>query len=115
MARKSSRNYVEAVEDFRRARNQASLQGLLSRLTGESNQLLSYNKVRELLKVQGGLERRGVQDIPLDAIVGSVGRYTDFTRDFLPRHDVQQDRWARIHLAASGLAGLPPIDVYKIG
>ncbi|MCZ7552836.1 MAG: universal stress protein [Anaerolineales bacterium] len=115
MARKSSRNYVEAVEDFRRARNQASLQGLLSRLTGESNQLLSYNKVRELLKVQGGLERRGVQDIPLDAIVGSVGRYTDFTRDFLPRHDVQQDRWARIHLAASGLAGLPPIEVYKIG
>ena len=31
---------------------------------------------------------------PLDAIVGSVGRYQDFTRTFLPKHDSDQDRWA---------------------
>lgn len=114
MSKNSSNNYVEAVGDFRRARSQANLRELLSRLTGVSNQLLSYDEVRQSLKIQGGLER-GVQDIPLDAIVGSVGRYTDFTRDFLPLHDKQQDRWARVHLAASGLAGLPPISVYKIG
>ncbi len=47
--------------------------------------------------------------------MGSVGRYTDFTRDFLPRREVQPDRWANVKIAASGLIGLPPIYVYKIG
>ncbi len=109
-----SRDYVNAIEDFRKARGRAELRELISRLSGESNQLLSYDEVRQKLRIQGALER-GVRDIPLDAIVGSVGRYTDFTRDFLPRRDVQQERWARIKVAASGMAGLPPIDVYKIG
>jgi len=109
-----SHDYVNAIEDFRRARSQADLKELLSRLTGESNQLLSFDEVRQMLRLQGGTSR-GVQDIPLDAIVGSVGRYTDFTRDFLPRSEVQPERWARVRVAASDQIGLPPIDVYKIG
>ena len=103
-----------AIADFHRARGRADLKELLSRLTGESNQLLSYDEVRQKLQLQGGTER-GVRDIPLDAIVGSVGRYTDFTRDFLPRGRIQPERWARVRMAASGLVGLPPIEVYQIG
>jgi nucleotide-binding universal stress UspA family protein len=103
-----------AIADFHRARGRADLKELLSRLTGESNQLLSYDLVRQKLQLQGGTER-GIRDIPLDAIVGSVGRYTDFTRDFLPRGRVQPERWARVRIAASGLVGLPPIEVYQIG
>lgn len=114
MSEGSIDSYGKAIEDFRRARSQADLRELLSRLTGASNQLLSFDEVRRLLKAEGSSER-GVRDIPLDAIVGSVGRYTDFTRDFLPRRKVQPHRWARVRLAASGLVGLPPIDVYKIG
>lgn len=114
MSKDSIDSYNKAIEDFRRARNQADLRELISRLTGESNQLLSFDEVRRLLKAEGRFER-GVQDIPLDAIIGSVGRYTDFTRDFLPRQKVQPQRWARVRLATSGLVGLPPIDVYKIG
>jgi hypothetical protein len=64
-----------AIADFHRARGRADLKELLSHLTGESNQLLSYDEVRQKLVLQGGTER-GVRDIPLDAIVGSVGRYT---------------------------------------
>jgi nucleotide-binding universal stress UspA family protein len=107
-------NLSSAIADFHRARNQADLKELLARLTGDSVQLLSYDDVRKTLRLQGGVER-GVQDIPLSAIVGSVGRYSDFTRDFLPRRDVSPERWARVKLAASGLIGLPPIDVYQIG
>lgn len=102
-----------AIADFHRARSRADLKELLSRLTGESNQLLSYDEVRQKLQLQGGMER-GVRDIPMDAIVGSVGRYTDFTRDFLPRERVQSERWARVRMAATGLIGLPPIEVYQI-
>ena len=107
-------DYSSALSDFQRARNQAQLKQLLARLTGESTQLLSFDDVRQTLRLQGGIER-GLKDIPLDAIVGSVGRYTDFTRDFLPRKEINPHRWARVKVAANGLIGLPPIEVYQIG
>jgi hypothetical protein len=48
-------------------------------------------------------------------IVGSVGRYQDFTRSFLPKRSVNRDRWKRINALARGQAGFPPIEVYKVG
>jgi hypothetical protein len=47
--------------------------------------------------------------------VGSVGRYDDFTRSFLPRRDSDAGRWARVKAATLDLTGLPPIEVYQIG
>jgi nucleotide-binding universal stress UspA family protein len=107
-------DFSSALSDFQRARSQAQLKELLGRLSGEQTQLLSFDEVRQTLRLQGGIER-GLRDIPLDAIVGSVGRYTDFTRDFLPRKEINPERWARVMVAANGLVGLPPIEVYQIG
>jgi nucleotide-binding universal stress UspA family protein len=106
--------YVSALDDFRRARSRAFLKELVARIRGESIELLSYEEVRQQLRAYASSDR-GLQDIPLDAIVGSVGRYNDFTRDFLPRQDANKDRWARVMAASETLTGLPPIDVYKIG
>lgn len=103
-----------AIHDFQDARQRAAIQEILARLTGRSNQLLSYEDVAEKLKLRARTER-GLQNIPLDAIVGSVGRYTDFTRTFLPRRDDDRDRWTGVKAAMEAGAGLPPIDVYKVG
>ncbi|MBN1976727.1 MAG: universal stress protein [Anaerolineae bacterium] len=105
---------ASAVKDFRRARRQAQLERVMSRLTGASNELLNYEDVRQKLK-GSRTTSRGLQDIPIDAIVGSVGRYTDFTRSFLPRQDEDQSRWARVERAMSDQVGLPPVEVYQIG
>ena len=110
----ATENLNTAISDFYEARNKAAIREILARFTGESDQLLSFDEVRKKLKVQGSSER-GLQDIPLDAIIGSVGRYTEFTRDFLPRSEVSPDRWARVKMATNSMTGLPPIDVYKIG
>ncbi len=110
----ATENLNTAIHDFYEARNKAAIRDILGRFTGESDQLLSFDEVRKQLKIQGSAER-GLQDIPLDAIIGSVGRYTDFTRDFLPRSEVSPDRWARVKIATTSLTGLPPIEVYKIG
>lgn len=107
-------DFSGAINDFHIARNRAMLQELLARFTGEPVELLSYEEVRQKLRVQGSAEL-GVQDIPLDAIVGSVNRYNDFTRGFLPRKNVNQERWARVKSAVTGMVGLDPIEVYKIG
>jgi nucleotide-binding universal stress UspA family protein len=106
-----------ARADFQRARQQASLQEILSRLTGKSVNLLSYEDVRRKLHATSGGISRGIQDIPLDSIVGSVGRYTDFTRTFLPRNTSDENRWAQVMALVSDPSGggLPPIEVIKVG
>lgn len=107
--------YQMAIHDFHSARQRASIQEILARFTGKSTQLLSYDDVAEKLRLRARSER-GVQHIPIDAIVGSVGRYTDFTRTFLPRSNEDRERWARVKAAfLEEGAGLPPIEVYKVG
>ena len=107
-------SYSRAVLDFQHARHRADMERIVARLTGKSAGLLSYNKVRRQLRARVCADL-GLHNIPLDAIVGSVGRYTDFSRSFLPLQDHDAGRWARVKVAMTGLAGVPAIDVYKIG
>ena len=108
-------NYHLAVQDFHSAHLRGKLQGVLARITGKSNELLSYEEIADKLKLQGRSDK-GIQTIPVDAIIGSVGRYTDFTRTFLPRHRGDQQRWANVKAVALDPVGegLPPIEVYKV-
>jgi uncharacterized ParB-like nuclease family protein len=52
-------------------------------------------------------------DIPLESIVGSVGRVGDFDRKFRPRRRHLQERLARLGEAYSG-NDFPVIDVYEM-
>ncbi len=106
---------LRAREDFRRAHFQALLQDWLARLTGQNTDLLSYEEVRNILQAREGVTLPGTQDIPLEKIVGSVGRYRDFTQAFLPRNEALQQRWTRVDAAMNGATGLPPIDLYQVG
>lgn len=107
-------HYLGAVEDFRRARRQAALEEILARLTGRRTELLRFDELQQALGTGTRLDR-GLHDIPVEAIVGSVGRYADFTRSFLPRTDSMEQRWARVKTAAMGDSGWSPIEVYRLG
>ncbi|RMF00194.1 MAG: universal stress protein, partial [Chloroflexi bacterium] len=114
MTEQSRRKFIEAQRHFAYARLQADMERVLARLTGKSPDLLSFEAVRRQL-AGTSTARQVLKEIPLDAIVGSVGRYTDFTRSFLPLRDSAKIRWANIELGLSSLEGLPPIEVYQIG
>ena len=117
MANESSPiEFTKAVEDFRSARAKARLQRLWTSVTGKSDELLQYDEITRKMHVEG-LSSKGVKEIPVDGIVGSVNRYQDFDRNFLPLHDADMERWARVKAAMTspGGPGLPPIRVYKIG
>jgi nucleotide-binding universal stress UspA family protein len=107
--------FNDALQEFRRARLRADLEQLRARLTGRTAELLSYEDVRRMLHTGSPVGKRELRDIPLSAIVGSVGRYKDFTRNFLPLQDGTASRWAHLQMRASGLAGFPPIEVYQVG
>lgn len=112
----TTRNYIKAIQDFKNARRQAALDEIIAQITGrkEEIQLLPYDEVRKKLRATETSSQR-LEDIPLDAIVGSVGRYHEFTRSFLPRKSTTQGRWARVMAETLGMTGLPPVEVYKIG
>ena len=105
---------AEAKEKYRRSVVQAQLADLFGLISGENTDLLSYDEVAKRLKARQQISM-GTQMVRLDRIVGSVGRYRDFTRTFLPRSGANADRWARIDAMMNSLEGLPPVELYKIG
>lgn len=108
--------YSRALEDFRRARGKARLQHFWAAVTGESLDLLRYDEITAKIHTLGH-SSKGLNNIPVNAIVGSVNRYQDFDRNFLPLRDNDEERWAKVKAAMTspGSSGLPPIRVYKIG
>lgn len=105
---------AQASRHFSQARLQAFWQEVWALLTGKSIDLLRFEEVKQRLRLTD--ERYlGLQEIPLDKIVGSVGRYRDFTRTFLPRTNAVRSRWQRLDALARGPEGFPPIEVYKVG
>jgi len=102
--------------DFTAARTKAFFRAVLAFLRGTAarNDLLPYEAVREKLRI-GGPIYRGVQTVRLAQIVGSVNRYRDFDRAFLPRNDYTAERWQRINRAWYEDVNLPPVLLYKVG
>jgi hypothetical protein len=105
----------EASKRFQSARRKAFWASLLNLVRRRSPELLSFEKVQSALQAWERVEAREAEIIPLDQIVGSVGRYRDFTRAFLPKESVNEDRWRAVDAAMHSLKGLPPIEVYQVG
>lgn len=101
-------------ETFSTARRRAFIQDILAELSGRSDDLLPFDEVQKQLHLSEPTGRARLQEIPLNKIVGSVGRYRDFNRAFLPRPHLDAARWLRID-QLQGQKALPPIDVFRVG
>ena len=101
-----------AARDFERAHWRAFIQDALSLIRYEPVDLLPFEEVRKKLHL-GSKSYLGQYEVPLDQIVGSVGRYEDFTRTFMPRKTTTRPRWEGVDsLVDKG--GWPPIELYKV-
>ena len=104
----------QAQVDYHTARRKAFWREVFSFLGGRPNRLLSWREVCDKLGIRGQIYR-GMQTIPVDRIIGSVGRYLDFDRAFLPTQGVTANRWRSIARAHYDDVSLPPVKLYKIG
>jgi hypothetical protein len=77
------------------------------------DRLLELEEVERRLKPFG---RRylGLREIPLDALVGTDGRASSFTRDFRPLRSFSRDRLRSLRRAFAD-GGFPPIVTVKLG
>ena len=104
----------EARAGFENALQKNFWNGLARLLFGSRNQLLAFDEILERIPFEGQHDG-GVQEIPVDRIVGSVGRSQDFDVDFLPRKSNIRRRW--VNIARANLIGeyLPAIEVFQVG
>jgi hypothetical protein len=103
--------------DFTRARRRARLRAAVARIRREhaSNRLLSFDDVRRGRLVAGNRLHRGTRVVEVDEIVGSVGRWRDFDRSFLPARASVGHKWKRIDRAFQRGEDLPPVELYEVG
>ena len=106
-------NEMESQQAWSKARRSVVVQRVLCAIQGCSLDLIPFEEARKLLHLNQKI-CRGLQEIELDKIRGSVGRYHDFTSAFLPRRDNLRQRWQRVK-AVVITQGMPPIEVYQVG
>jgi len=101
--------------DFSKARFKSFIKQAMAVLSGQSpTTLLSYDEIKEKLHV-GGPIYRGVKTVRVDQIVGSLNRYYEFDRAFLPKDDQLAARWQQVNRAFYQDIHLPPVVLYKVG
>jgi hypothetical protein len=110
---------ADSSDDFMRARRQQVLSRLSSRLrlhrqSGDLDLLLPFDEVVAALGNRGE-QRRGLQEVPLDSIVGSVDRPHGFDRKFRPTSSQSRRRFERLAAAYRRGEEVPPVWLYKVG
>jgi hypothetical protein len=101
-------------QEFESAIFVSLLKNLKYLLVGRNNELLSFEKIKKGF----GLYKRnnlGIKPVAVADIIGSMDRYNDFDRYFLPKKAHLQRRWAQIHNLLLRDVILPPVKLYKVG
>ena len=107
---------VQVDADFSRARRRALLRQVRIRLQRDnaSEGLLCFDGLRKLPRALGRIHR-GMRTVPVRQIGGSVGRCSEFDRDFMPAKASVGERWKSIDRAFQRDEELPPVSLYKVG
>ena len=104
--------------DFDRQRRRHALARIAARLRQEPDDVADMLELEDVVAALGRRSQSdlGVQTIPLDTIVGTVGRRRrDFDRAFRPSTRRLRDRWRRVAALRGRGVELSPIEVYRVG
>ena len=105
-----TRHTYEGIQAFGAARRAARWRALSNALLGRNERLTPFADIKR----GEGSRYQGIQEIPAQAIVGSVGRDRDFDRRFRPLRQHLQDRWVRAYVTAQ-TNGWAPVRLWQVG
>ena len=103
-----------AREDYTKAQRSARLRRLWANLTGQNVGLVPYEDLKRTLRFTTQ-RYRGLEAVPLDKIIGSLGRSRDFDRAFLPTQRHSRSKWLSVDSAMLSGVSLPAVSLYKVG
>lgn len=103
----------EYAQRFEDAHLRGRLWRLWHRLSGQPQTLLPFSPIIERLKQRTGYHR-GLKEIPLRQIVGSLDKAAEFDRAFRPLSKEMRNRWVNVK-AVQTVRGWEPIVVHQLG
>jgi len=104
---------LRAVRLFSEAISRGRFARIKRRFTRAPGDLLNLDKMLGLsvrVSYYGGLHT-----VPIKKIRGSLGRITDFDRDFNPLTERLRDRWQSVAMAHLYNMGLRPVELIQVG
>ena len=102
----------QGLEAFKEMRYQGMWTSLKNALTGQPNTLPAFDQI--VFRRRFRREYQGLQAVPLQQIVGSLGRAQDFGPGFRPRRKFLQDRWVAV-FALAREDRWEPVHLLKVG
>ncbi len=99
--------------DFSQAMQKAFWGELKGFILRRSTKLLPFEEVKDRLEIWFARDL-GIQSISIDSIVGSEGRYQNFSKYFLPLREDLRERWKQVAEAHYYRRDLPPVELYKV-
>ena len=109
-----SNSFMQAQLDFDKNVKKGKMESLFNSMIWKDSSLLSLYEVTSIIRPQSECYE-GMKTIEVDKIIGSEGRYKDFSFSFLPKRSFLKSRWQSIDRAHYDDVVLPPISVYYIG
>jgi hypothetical protein len=108
--------YIRSEAAFNIARMRGSLDVMKGLITRRNPYLLPFRQAMGDL-CQAQAISRGLRDVPVRDIVGSVEREREFSRRFHPltSSSRQKERWRLTYTMSLAGKGFPPIEVCKAG
>ena len=100
------------VDKFYALQTPARRDSMWARLIGKSTALALFPE--QAPEKSPNRKFIGVKDVPLEQIVGTLNRPSDFDQKFRPLKSYLRDRWVNAYLALES-SGWAPILVHKIG
>ena len=105
---------VQLSVDFDEARGRGHWNHIWDLMLLRSSDLLAFDDVAAGRRILGQSDL-GLRVIPVDAIVGSLGRSNDFDHAFMPRHAHLKSRWLAVNQAYYTGEPLPPVELLQLG
>ncbi len=104
----------DAEHEFARARRRATRERLLAWVLNRCARLESFDALRTRRRLLPTAGRR-IATVPLDRIVGTLGKGELFTRSFHPKANRLKARWKSVYALVRGLRGSDPVELYEVG
>jgi hypothetical protein len=77
--------------------------GVLKKFEDRQRELNAYNSVY-----------LGVKNVEIENVVGSVQKYMDFDKNFIPKNRIIEARWCNIYLGYMNEKQIPIVQLYKV-
>jgi hypothetical protein len=103
----------EAKRLFRKAKVFTKLAKIRSIFSGQQNRLIELDRVIKG-HIIDGWNYLGIQDVPIEEIVGSEDPHPSFDKNFNPLRELDRDRWLDIATAMVLGINIPPIELIQL-